>query len=92
MFFLICSTDVRGHLRTLARLSRLLTDAAFLEGIRLAHDAADVHARITARERELFGLPELMMPGMGCTVVAAFARTRALPEPTRVLANAATGG
>jgi len=55
VFFLICSTDDSGHLRTLARLSRLLNDAAFLTGIREAADALSLHAWITQREDELFG-------------------------------------
>jgi PTS system nitrogen regulatory IIA component len=55
VFFLICSTDDRIHLRTLARLSRLLTDAEFLDGIRHAEDPAVLHARLAAREQELFG-------------------------------------
>ena len=32
IFFLICSTDDQGHLRALARLSRLLGDNTFLQG------------------------------------------------------------
>jgi PTS system nitrogen regulatory IIA component len=55
VFFLICSTDDQGHLRTLARLSRLLNDAAFLEGLRCSQDAAGVHAFVAYREAELFG-------------------------------------
>jgi PTS system nitrogen regulatory IIA component len=55
VFFLICSTDDRGHLRTLARLSRLLNDDSFLEGIRDAEDAASMHSWIVQRESELFG-------------------------------------
>jgi PTS system nitrogen regulatory IIA component len=55
VFFLICATDDQVHLRTLARLSRLLNDAAFLSGIRGSGDAAEAHAWITAREQELFG-------------------------------------
>jgi PTS system nitrogen regulatory IIA component len=55
IFFLICSTDDRSHLRTLARLSRLLTDSDFLAGIRRLEDAAAVHHWITHRENELFG-------------------------------------
>jgi PTS system nitrogen regulatory IIA component len=38
VFFLICSVDDRGHLRTLARLSRILGAAGFLEGLRQAPD------------------------------------------------------
>jgi PTS system nitrogen regulatory IIA component len=55
LFFLICSTDDQGHLRTLARLSRLLNDAAFLNGIRDAEDPFTLHAWIARREGELFG-------------------------------------
>lgn len=40
VFFLICSTDDRGHLRTLARLSRMLQEATFLEGLRDAENPA----------------------------------------------------
>jgi PTS system nitrogen regulatory IIA component len=55
VFFLICSTDDQLHLRTLARLSRLLSDTAFLVGLREAEDAASLHAWITQREEQLFG-------------------------------------
>ena len=55
VFFLICSMDDSGHLRTLARLSRLLSDAAFLDGLRTAEDATNMHTRIRQREQELFG-------------------------------------
>jgi len=55
VFFLICSTDDQGHLRILARLSRLLTDASFLAGLRQADDPQSTHAWITHREEELFG-------------------------------------
>jgi PTS system nitrogen regulatory IIA component len=34
IFFLICSVDDRGHLRTLARISRLIADPLFLSGLR----------------------------------------------------------
>jgi PTS system nitrogen regulatory IIA component len=54
LFFLICSTDDRGHLRTLARLSRLLKDADFLNGIRDAEGSGDTHDWIIRREAELF--------------------------------------
>jgi PTS system nitrogen regulatory IIA component len=55
IFFLICSTDDQGHLRTLARLSRLLSDTEFLTGLRQADDPQAMHAWITQREAELFG-------------------------------------
>lgn len=55
VFFLICAVDDRGHLRTLARLSRLIGAAGFLEALRGAEDARTAHALIAAREVELFG-------------------------------------
>ncbi len=39
VFFLIASTEDRGHLRTLARLSRILTTPGFVEALREATDA-----------------------------------------------------
>jgi PTS system nitrogen regulatory IIA component len=53
IFFLICSTDDRGHLRLLARLSRLVGDPALLTGIREAADAREVHELIAACETNL---------------------------------------
>ncbi|MHB9081043.1 MAG: PTS sugar transporter subunit IIA [Pirellulaceae bacterium] len=55
LYFLILSTDDRGHLRTLARLSRLIGDAPLLETIRTAGTAADVHHAISTYENEQFG-------------------------------------
>jgi PTS system nitrogen regulatory IIA component len=55
VYFLILSTDDRGHLRTLARLSRLIGDPQLLEAIRTAETAADVHQAIADYEREQFG-------------------------------------
>jgi PTS system nitrogen regulatory IIA component len=55
LFFLILSTDDSGHLRTLARLSRLLGNATLLDAIRFAPTAADVHQALTALEMEQFG-------------------------------------
>jgi len=52
VFFLICSTDDRGHLRTLARLSKVLGAPAFLEGLRQAPNAAAVHQLIADTEAE----------------------------------------
>lgn len=43
IFFLICSFDDRGHLRTLARLSRLVGDANFLVALREADNSAATH-------------------------------------------------
>lgn len=55
LFFLILSTDDRGHLRTLARLSRLLSDSATLEGLRCCESSASTRDWIALREAELFG-------------------------------------
>jgi PTS system nitrogen regulatory IIA component len=53
LFFLICSADDTGHLRALARLSRLIGAAGFLEELRAAPDARQVHELIAAREQAL---------------------------------------
>jgi PTS system nitrogen regulatory IIA component len=53
VFFLICSTDDRVHLRVLARLSRLLTAPGFLNGLHQAVDAASVHQMIVEAEEKL---------------------------------------
>lgn len=53
IFFLICSTDDQSHLRTLARLSRILADTDLLENIRQATDSPTVYNLLTNREREL---------------------------------------
>lgn len=53
VFFLICSTDDRSHLRILARLSRLLADEQLLDEIRQAQDAAQLHESIGQAEERL---------------------------------------
>jgi PTS system nitrogen regulatory IIA component len=53
LFFLILSVEDRGHLRVLARLSRLLTDRGTLEELRSAPDAAAVQQAIAERENRL---------------------------------------
>lgn len=53
LFFLICSTDDRGHLQTLARLSRLLNTPDFVGRLRAAPDAAGVRELFTSAEGEL---------------------------------------
>jgi nitrogen PTS system EIIA component len=53
VFFLICSTDDRGHLRTLARLSRMLTIAGFLEQLRTIESPEDAHRLIVETEESL---------------------------------------
>jgi PTS system nitrogen regulatory IIA component len=53
LFFLICSTDDRGHLQTLARLSRLLNSADFVNNLRAAPDASSVRELFSSAEGEL---------------------------------------
>ncbi len=53
LFFLICSVDDAGHLRTLARLSRLIADADFLSLLREAPDAETIHRLIAEQEKKL---------------------------------------
>ena len=50
VFFLICSTEDRGHLRVLARLSRILTAPGFLDALREAADAEQAHRLIVETE------------------------------------------
>jgi nitrogen PTS system EIIA component len=53
LFFLICSTDDRGHLQLLARLSRLVADAELLAALRAAPDAQAVLKAIKSAEARL---------------------------------------
>jgi len=53
LYFLICSMDDRGHLRVLARLSRLLSEPRFLDDLRNAVSAREVHELIASQEAEL---------------------------------------
>ncbi len=53
MFFLIASIDDRGHLQTLARLSRLLADPELIAALRAAPDAATIHQIIESAEAKL---------------------------------------
>jgi len=55
LFFLVCSVDDRGHLRTLARLSRLIGREGFLDELRAAPDAQALHDLVAQREEEVFG-------------------------------------
>jgi PTS system nitrogen regulatory IIA component len=52
LFFLILSIEDRGHLRVLARLSRLINDADFLAELRGAPDAAAAHETFRRREEQ----------------------------------------
>ena len=53
VFFLICSCDDSTHLRTLARLSRVINDADFLASLRSCEQPGEVHALIAEREEEV---------------------------------------
>jgi PTS system nitrogen regulatory IIA component len=53
VFFLICSTDDRVHLRILARLARLVTDEVFLTMLRSATSASEAIDIIRSAELEL---------------------------------------
>jgi PTS system nitrogen regulatory IIA component len=54
-FFLICSTDDRGHLLALARLSRLIAAPEFLGQLRAAPDALTIRQCILEAEQSLPG-------------------------------------
>ncbi len=53
LYFLVCSTDDSGHLRILARLSRLISDEQLLQALREAEDAQTVRQVIADREEQL---------------------------------------
>ncbi len=53
VFFLVCSMEDRGHLRVLARLSRILTSPGFLDALREAADADAAHRLIAEAEGNL---------------------------------------
>jgi PTS system nitrogen regulatory IIA component len=53
IFFLICSVDDSQHLRTLARLSRLISTEGFLPAIRAAGDTYDVLRAVEQFEQPL---------------------------------------
>jgi nitrogen PTS system EIIA component len=53
VFFLICSADDRGHLHTLARLSRLLTIPGLLNQLRQVQDVKTAHQLIVEAEEKL---------------------------------------
>ncbi len=53
VFFLFCSVDDQGHLRTLARVSRMISDAAVLSAIRTAESPEAVHEVIAEWEANL---------------------------------------
>lgn len=53
VFFLICSMEDRGHLRVLARLSRVLAAPGFLNALHQAVDAASARRLILETEEAL---------------------------------------
>ena len=53
VFFLVCSMEDRGHLRALARLSRILTSPDFLDALRDVPDARAAHQLIALAEEKL---------------------------------------
>jgi len=53
VFFLIASTEDRGHLRTLARLSRILTAPGVVEALRTAPDAKAARQIIIDTEEKM---------------------------------------
>ncbi len=53
VFFLICSVDDRSHLRTLARISRLIADDALLDLLRRAAGPGEVYDLLVAAEERL---------------------------------------
>jgi PTS system nitrogen regulatory IIA component len=50
LFFLICSVDDAGHLRTLARLSRLIGSPGFLEAVRFSESPNELLAEVSRLE------------------------------------------
>jgi PTS system nitrogen regulatory IIA component len=55
VFFLICSTDDAVHLRTLARLSRLVANNDLLAAIRGSTDPHEIHRAVSEAEANLEG-------------------------------------
>jgi PTS system nitrogen regulatory IIA component len=53
VFFLICSTDDRGHLRTLSRLSKVISAPGFLDALRQLPDPQSAHQLIHDTETAL---------------------------------------
>lgn len=53
VFFLICSMEDRGHLKTLARLSRVIGSPGFLDALRDSSNASQAHRLIVEKEANL---------------------------------------
>lgn len=58
VFFLICSMDDATHLRVLARLSRMVTDAEFLAALRSSPSPSDACDQVRDAEQRLFATKE----------------------------------
>ncbi len=55
IFFLICSYDDASHLRILAKLSRLITDAGLLESLRASGSAKEAWEHLQEAEQQIDG-------------------------------------
>ena len=53
LYFLVCCTDDRTHLRVMARLSRLMLREGLIEELRATNSAAEAYEVLTTAEREL---------------------------------------
>ena len=53
VFWLVCSVDERSHLQTLARISRLLVNVAFLDDLRNCSSPAEAHTCVEGYESKL---------------------------------------
>jgi PTS system nitrogen regulatory IIA component len=56
LFFLVCCTDDRTHLRVLARLARLMLREGLLERLRSTESADEAYELLVGEERELLGM------------------------------------
>jgi PTS system nitrogen regulatory IIA component len=55
IFFLVCAKDDRSHLRTLARISRMLLRPTMLEELRSADTPEETFEILLAAEHEILG-------------------------------------
>ncbi len=54
VFFLVCSMEDRGHLRVLARLSRILASAGFLGALHQARNAEEAYQAVVDAEAKVW--------------------------------------
>lgn len=54
VFFLICSASDRGHLRTLARIGKFLSDATAIEDLRAAESPYELREKLLENEQRIF--------------------------------------